>query len=48
MKVKLSHMTPYGWATTYSSIDFDDERLYKWIDTYNRNNVEWTVMEVSI
>lgn len=48
MKVKLSHMTPNGWATTYSSIDFDDERLYKWIDTYQRNNVEWTVMEVSI
>lgn len=46
MKVMLSHKTPNGWATTYSAIDFDDERLYKWIDTYNRNNVEWTVMEV--
>ena len=46
MKVTLRNKVDGVWYTTFYAIDFDDERLHKWVATYQRNNVPFTITEV--
>lgn len=46
MKVTLRNKVDGEWYTTFYAIDFDDERLHKWVATYQRNNVPFTITEV--
>jgi hypothetical protein len=45
MQITLSHRYPDGsWHTDFTC-DSLDPKLTQWVNTYIRNDVEWTVME---
>ena len=47
MLVTLRHQTNEGaWVKDFTC-DFSDPKLTTWVNTYNRNDVVWTVIEES-
>lgn len=44
MQFTLSHRYPDGsWHEDFTVDFINDPKLISWVDTYNRNDVPWTV-----